>query len=317
MSLLIRKPGILTTIQDLGRRGSRRFGINPNGVMDTIAARAINIALGNDEYEAVLEMHFPAAEIEFTDDAFLAIGGADFAPELDGARISNWQTVKGQKDSILKFPEKINGNRAYLAVKGGFDIELWLDSKSTNLAAGVGGFSGRALVAGDKIACTKSRDGSSISIGRSLLPRYSRFPTLRIIPGGEFDLLSAVSERFLLNEMFTLTKDSNRMGFRLEGKPIHLLHNKELVSSTTAFGTIQLLPDGQMVMLMADHQTSGGYPRIGNVISADLPIAAQLGPNDRVAFKFVDIHEAEEIQIKLEHELTLFKVACRLKQPQN
>ena len=172
-------------------------------------------------------------------------------------------------------------------------------------------------MAGDKIEYANSEDGSSIWIGRSLLPRYSRFPTLRIIHGGEFELLSGISERTLLSEMFTLTKDSNRQGYRLEGTPIHLLHNKELVSSATAFGTIQLLPDGQMVMLMADHQTTGGYPRIGHVISADLPIAAQLGPNDRVAFKLVDVGEAEEIQIKLEHELTLFKVACRLKQPQN
>jgi antagonist of KipI len=117
--------------------------------------------------------------------------------------------------------------------------------------------------------------------------------------------------------MFTLTKDSNRMGYRLEGKPLHLLYEKELVSSAAAFGTIQLLPDGQMVMLMSDHQTSGGYPRIGNVISADLPIAAQLGPNDRVAFRVVDIGEAEEILTRREHDLTLFKVACRLRQHQN
>jgi len=317
MSLLIRKPGILTTIQDLGRSGSRRFGINPNGVMDAVAARTINIALGNDENEAVLEMHFPAAEIEFTHDTFFAIGGAEFAAELDGRAISNWQTLTGQKGGILKFREKINGNRTYLAVKGGFDLDPWLDSKSTNLAAGVGGFSGRALLAGDKFLCSSSQGGSSIWIARSLLPRYSRFPTLRIVPGGEFELLSAISERSLLNEMFAVTRDSNRMGYRLAGNAIHLLHNKEVVSSATAFGTIQLLPDGQMVILMADHQTSGGYPRIGNVISADLPVAAQLGPNDRIGFKLVDIGEAEEIRMKREHELTLLKVACRLREHQN
>jgi len=202
-------------------------------------------------------------------------------------------------------------------LKGGFDLDPWLDSKSTNLAAGVGGFSGRALLAGDKFLCSSSQGGASIWIGRSLLPRYSRFPTLRIVPGGEFELLSAISELSLLNEMFAVTRDSNRMGYRLEGNAIHLLHNKEVVSSATAFGTIQLLPDGQMVILMADHQTSGGYPRIGNVISADLPVAAQLGPNDRIGFKLVDIGEAEEIRMKQEHELTLLKVACRLREHQN
>ena len=308
---------MLTTIQDLGRTGSRRFGINPNGVMDTLAARAINIALGNEENDAVLEMHFPAAEIEFVEETFVAISGADFGAELDGIPVSNWQTTNVGKSSVLKFRKKELGNRAYLAVKGGFKTDEWLGSRSTSLAAGVGGISGRALNAGDKLECDSSGAGHSISIGRSLIPRYSRFPTLRIVPGGEFELLSALSERVFLNEMFTLTKDSNRMGFRLEGEPLHLLHEKQLISSATAFGTVQLLPDGQIVILMADHQTSGGYPRLGNVISADLPIAAQLGPGDRVGFNLVSVGEAEEIRIKLEHELALFKVACRLKQHQN
>ena len=308
---------MLTTIQDLGRTGSRRFGINPNGVMDTLAARAINIALGNHENDAVLEMHFPAAEIEFTEETFLAISGADFGAELDGTSISNWQTTNAGKSSVLKFRKKVLGNRAYLAVKGGFKTDEWLGSRSTNLAAGVGGISGRAVNAGDKLECDSSGAGDPISIGRSMIPRYSRFPTLRIVPGGEIELLSAVSERVLFNEMFTLTKYSDRMGYRFEGEPVHLLYEKELLSSATAFGTVQLLPDGQIVILMADHQTSGGYPRLGNVISADLPIAAQLGPGDRVGFKLVSIDEAEEIRIKLEHELALFKVACRLRQQLN
>jgi antagonist of KipI len=317
MSLVIRKPGILTTVQDLGRFGSRRLGINPNGAMDAVAVRTINIALGNDETEAVLEMHYPAAEVEFTKETTFAISGADFAAEIDDKPISNWRTSNAAKGSILRFPEKISGNRAYLAVKGGFDIDPWLESTSTNLLAGTGGLDGRKLVAGDVLEYTNSVSGSTISIGRSLMPRYSRFPTLRIVPGGEFEDLSAISERTLLNEMFTLTKDSNRMGFRLEGDPIHLLHEKELVSSPTAFGTIQLLPDGQMVILMADHQTSGGYPRIGHVISADLPIAGQLGPGDRVGFKLVSVVEAEALLVEFSHELTLFKVACRLKHHQN
>jgi antagonist of KipI len=317
MSVLIRKPGILTTVQDLGRTGARRLGINPNGAMDTVAARAINIALGNDENSSVLEMHFPAVEIEFTQDTSFAISGADFGAELNGKSISNWQAAYAGKGSVLKFHQKFNGNRAYLAVKGGFKIDEWQGSTSTNIAAGVGGISGRALIAGDTIECESLQDLNSIFIGRSLIPRYSRFPTLRIVAGGEFKLLSAVSERILLNEMFTLTKDSNRMGYRLDGEQIHLLHEKELISSATSFGTVQLLPDGQMVILMADHQTSGGYPRVGNIISADLPIAAQLGPGDRIGFKIVSVGEAEEIAMKLEHELTLFKVACRLRQQQN
>jgi len=316
MSLLIRKPGILTTVQDLGRIGSRRLGINPNGVMDPVAVRVINIALGNNENAPVLEMHFPAAEVEFTENTNFAIGGADFRAEIDGRPVSNWRSSIAEKGSVLKFREKVNGNRAYLAVNAGVAANNWLNSASTNLPAHVGGVSGRALVSDDLIKTEPGSPENSISIGRSLIPRYSRFPTIRIVPSGEFELLSAVSERTLLDEMFTLTKDSNRMGYRLEGKPLHLLHEKNLVSSATTFGTIQLLPDGQMVILMADHQTTGGYPRLGNVITADLPIAGQLGPGDRVGFKIVSVAEAEEIQMQLDHELTLFKVACRLKQQQ-
>jgi len=314
MGILIRKPGILTTVQDLGRTGFRRFGINPNGVMDTAAARTINIALGNDENAAVLEMHFPAPEIEFHNHTTFALGGADFGAEVDGKAISNWRTVDAKKGAVLRFRSKVSGNRAYLAVKGGFDVDGWLGSKSTNLVAGVGGVSGRALAAGDVLECEGSKGESNISIGRSLIPRYSRFPTLRIVAGAEFALLTAIIERSLLSEMFDLTKDSNRMGFRLSGEPLHLLHYIELVSSGTAFGTIQLLPDGQMIILMADHQTSGGYPRVGNVISADLPVAAQLGPNDRVAFKLVSVADAQEIQMEFERELAVFKVGCRFRQ---
>lgn len=312
MSLIIRKPGILTTVQDLGRLGSRRLGVNPNGAMDLAAVSAINIALSNDDNAAVLEMHFPAPEIEFKHDTAFCIGGADFTAQIDGRTIENWCTASARKGQVLKFPTKVSGNRAYLAVAGGFQIENWCDSASTNILAGVGGHQGRTLVAGDTLECDESRSKRTMTIGRSLIPKYSRFPTLRVVQSGEYDLLTALSERVFQNEMFSLTNDSNRMGFRLKGEPLHLLHSKELVSSATSFGTIQLLPDGQMIVLMADHQTAGGYPRIANIISADLPIAGQLGPGDRVSFKVVTPREADDEHLRYERDLRFFKVGCNL-----
>jgi len=312
MSLLIRKPGMLSTVQDLGRVGSRRLGINPNGVMDTTAARLINIALGNEENAAVIEMHFPAAEIEFEDDTLIALGGADLGAMLDNVSIPLWQTMFASKGGVLKFKGKVSGNRCYLAVKNGFSIDSWLGSASTNLVAGVGGFEGRKLSVGDRVACATTSEIKKIKIGRSLFPRYSRFPTVRIVAGSELPLLTAVSERAFLSRPFEITTDSNRMGFRLKGEPLQLLQTKEMLSSAVDFGTIQLLPDGQMIVLMTDHQTTGGYPRIGHVIKHDLPLVAQLGAKDTVSFHLISVEQAEAITMEFERELALCKMGIRL-----
>jgi antagonist of KipI len=312
MSLLIRKPGILTTVQDLGRFGARRLGVNTNGPMDAASVRAINLALGNVEHAAVLEMNFPAPEIEFDRDTAFCIGGADLGVTLDGRSIENHCTANATTGQILRFTKRESGNRAYLTVRGGLQTDKWLDSSSTNILAGVGGLCGRALIAGDIVECGSSTIGPQIRIGRSLIPSYSRFPTLRVISSGEYELLTALSEHSLQNETFVLTNDSNRMGFRLKGKPLHFLHSVELLTSAASFGTVQLLPDGQMIVLMADHQTAGGYPRIANIISADLPIAGQLGPGDRVSFKVVSNTVAEEAGLRFERDLRFFKVGLSL-----
>ncbi|HKX82590.1 MAG TPA: hypothetical protein VJL58_00090, partial [Pyrinomonadaceae bacterium] len=158
MTLNIRKPGLLTTVQDLGRFGFRRLGINPNGVMDITAARTINILLGNDENAPVLEMHFPASEFEFEEECFFAIGGADFDAELDDSPIANWSVHSASQGAVLRFTKPVLGNRAYISVRDGFDVEDWLGSSSTNLTAGFGGFGGRQLKKGDRIPVSPSSD---------------------------------------------------------------------------------------------------------------------------------------------------------------
>ena len=315
MSILIKKGGLLTTVQDLGRNRFRRFGINPSGVMDEAAARLVNILLSNDENEAVLEMHFPAPQIEFEENAIVAIGGGDFTPQVDDITVNNWRPFYAKKGSVLKFTGKTLGNRAYLAVRGGFKADEWLGSRSTNLTAAMGGHEGRKLNTGDRLdfkkSCGKVLGFKPGRVSGSLIPLYSRFPTVRVIPGAEFEQLTSKSSDLLVHQDFVISNNSNRMGFRLTGDPLQLVKPREFISAAVDFGTIQLLPDSQLIVLMADHQTAGGYPRIGHVISRDLPLIAQLGASDKVAFHLTDLKHAEDLQLDFEKELSFFRIGCK------
>ena len=312
MSIEILKSGILNTFQDLGRNNFRRFGINPSGAMDGHAARLINILLGGDEAEAVLEMHFPAPVLEFEKDALIALGGADFSAKLNAKPIENWRPIFANKGDHLSFPERKSGARIYLAVAGGFETEKWLNSASANLRAGIG----KALKQGDKISFKqRTKDEgqrTNFKISNSLTPRYSNFPTVRVTAGAEFDALTAVHAETFLKNSFTITLNSDRMGFRLNGAPLYLLEEARLVSSAVNFGTIQLLPDGQMIILMADHQTTGGYPRLAHIGEIDLPLVAQLNANDKVHFKLISVAEAEDLILEREKNLNLLKTAVKL-----
>ena len=313
MSVLINKPGILTTIQDLGRTGRRALGINPGGVMDRAAAILINTLLGNQENDAVLELHFPAGEFQFEEECSFALGGGDFGSTLNGIGIPNWKVITASKGDILRFTAPRSGTRCYLAFAGGIAAPDWLGSKSTNLTAVAGGFRGRKLEKGDRIEFADPRTVPTRGLGPSLIPRYSRFPTVRVIAGAEFDLLTAKSEQDLMGGGFTLTNNVDRMGYRLEGPQLHLLHGKEMVSAAVTFGTVQLLPDGQLIVLMADHQTSGGYPRLATVIDVDLPLLAQLSPGDGVGFHLVTIDEAEDAKLQFEREVALLRTGLDLR----
>lgn len=314
MTLRFEKAGLMTTVQDLGRAGFARYGVNRNGVMDAAAARLINILLCNHENAAVIEMHYPAPQIVFEQDGTFAIGGADFGALLNGKRVANWTPFSARRGDVLSFEKKILGNRAYLAAGGGFKTTRWLGSSSTNVIAGLGGNNGKKIAAGDTIEYGGriAAVPTSAAVSFSLIPYYSRFVTARVIAGGEYELLSSESRQMLIDRDFVVTPRSDRMGFRLAGDPIELAGRHEFISSAVSFGTIQVLPDGQLIVLMADHQTAGGYPRIAHIISRDLPVVAQLGPNDKLAFHLVTIAEAEALAAGFERELQMFRVGCRL-----
>jgi len=317
MSILFQKAGLLSTVQDLGRMGFRRLGINSNGAMDARAARLINVLLGNDETEAILEMHFPAPRILFEEAAIISLGGADFGAKINDESIENWRPYFVDKNQTLNFTKKFAGNRAYLSTKNGFAIEKWLGSASTNLVAETGGFRGRSLQKGDRLSFnSKFKIQNSkfpYKISKSLIPRYSSFPTIRVVAGAEHTKLTEESKEIFESAIYAVGLSSNRMGFRLSGEKLNLNRKFEMVSAAVAFGTIQLLPDGQMIILMADHQTSGGYPRIAHVASVDLPILAQLGANDKVNFQLISLPEAEDLMLEFERDLNLLRIGVNSK----
>lgn len=272
--------------------------------MDRTALRLINILLGNAEEANVLEMHFPAGEIRFEKDTTFALGGADFAAELNGTPISNWYRVQARSGDILQFTGVVRGTRTYLACGGGIECERTLGEATKRFKGGV------RL---DVKNISSPRGSVGAEIASSMVPHYLRFPTVRVVAGPEFESLTGVSEASFFREQFTVCNDSDRMGFRLDGRPLYRMDEFELVSAGVTFGTIQVLPNGQMIVLMADHQTSGGYPRIAQVIAHDLPLLAQLGPGDKVAFHRIEIAEAERIAIQFERDLALLQAAVSLR----
>lgn len=313
---------MLDTIQDAGRFGYQQTGINPTGVMDKHAATIANILVGNDPGEAVIEIHFPAPSIFFDQPAMIAFGGADFDANINGKPIPVEQPVIVNKNTTIQFNSLKKKSRCYLAVRGGMQIPEWLNSYSTNLKAEAGGFSGRKLLK-DDIINLKTKPGNyklTDPEDFKILPwkanddfRIDSTLEFMVVKGSEWDWLDKASQEKFLKNPFFISPNSDRMGYRLASEPLHPAINTELVSSAVSFGTIQLLPDGQLIILMADHQTTGGYPRLGNVISVHLPLLAQMKVGDKIYFNFTDHHTAEDLILKRHQHLMQLEIACKLR----
>jgi antagonist of KipI len=287
ISIAIKKQGVMDTLQDRGRYGYQHLGIPPGGAMDRLAFRLTNALVGNAEETAALEMHFPAPEIEIAATQLLALGGADFGAELNGIRLPLFQPLLIKAGSLIRFTRKISGSRLYLAVQGGWITDNWLGSESTLLVAGKGGMSGRALRKGD-------------ILNRKEISLYQE---------------SGTTDRFemLPWQAFRILPESNRMGYRLSGPELFPKKQETMLSSGVTRGSIQLLPDRQLILLMADHQTTGGYPVVGHVCRADLPRLAQLSPGASVSFRLVEQQEAEALYIRHENHLQQLTNACNFR----
>jgi antagonist of KipI len=304
MSLKILKAGLLDTIQDKGRYGYQHLGVNPGGAMDLTAMQTANLLVGNEMNESTLELFYPAAEILFEKNAFITVAGGNFSPTINGDGIKMGRPVMVTKNSVIQFPKKKKGQCCYLAVHGGFKIPSWLNSCSTNLKANAGGYAGRKLKKEDRIEFNidfknellSNSDMIKLPWRAAPLPDMSHEKEVFIIPGNEFDDLPDESKKAFINKEFKVAILSDRMGYRLEGENLITTARQELVSTAMNFGTIQLLPNGQLIILMADSQTTGGYPRIAHVISAHLSKISQKQPGDMIRFTIVDQSKAEDLR---------------------
>jgi len=320
MSLLITRTGLLDTIQDAGRYGYQHLGINAGGVMDSIAMRVANLLTGNDPSEAVIEMYFPAAEIVFESTVLIALAGADFSATINGEEVPTLHPVMIREGATLRFGKQQKGASIYLSVQGGFVADQWLNSYSTQLKVKAGGYHGRALQKNDRIEL-KQKPEYDFSDGDhffEILPWQAKttdFYTgaISFIAGNEYDGLTDTSKNQLTTESYTISRESDRMGYRMQGDALQLIESKEMISTAVTRGTIQLLPNGQLIILMADHQTSGGYPRIGHVISADIPTLAQKRPGEKISLPQVSIVDAEDILFKQEMNLRQLQNACNFR----
>jgi antagonist of KipI len=249
----------------------------------------------------------------------IAISGANFSANVNGEEIPCLHPVLVSKYSILQFHWLQTGARAYLAVNGGFDVPKWLDSYSTNLKAFEGGYKGRAFQKDDEIGIRPIEGFFSLlekkefyvfpwmaDIGRS----YVIDEEIMVLPGREWTQLADESKKKIFQQSFAIASQSDRMGYRLKSEPLSMLNNEEVISSAVSFGTIQLLPDGQLIILMADHQTTGGYPRVAHVITAHLSKLAQMRPGEKINFRMTDIETAEKLLIKQQQHLLQLQNAC-------
>ena len=272
-TLRVVHPGILTTIQDAGRPNAVASGVQPGGAMDFFALAAANLIVGNDRGAAVLECTLTGPRLVAERDCVIAITGGDLGPSTP-----MWTAVTLARGEQLSFSGRRRGARAYIAIDGGVIGDRWLGSMSTNLMCVRGGMHGRALALGDVISTggLQYPAEAGFALREELRPDYSHH-TLRVVPGPHFARLT----KPFFGERFTVNPDSNRMGYRLDGPTLEA-PGEELLSFPVVAGVIQLPSGGGPILLMADHQTAGGYPVIATVTSASMPVAAQLAPGDEL-----------------------------------
>lgn len=279
----VMRPGLLTTVQDRGRSGSAHLGVGCCGALDRPALHVANLLVGNPPDQAGLEFTVQGPVLRFTAPRWIAVTGALFDIRLNGAPLPGWRSVLVQANDILELGAARLGMRGYLAVRGGFAVASALASRSTDLTVGFGGWHGRALQCGDVLSI-----GSLAGRWGALAVRAPTWrATSRILVGPEFGGLTADAQWLLGAATWRVGAQSNRMGYRLAGPPLRLRQAMELPSHGVHPGVVQLPMDGQPIVLLADAQTTGGYPRIASVIQADLWLLAQAPLGARLRFVVV------------------------------
>jgi KipI family sensor histidine kinase inhibitor len=307
-SVTVIEPGIFSTIQDGGRWGHQASGVPVAGAMDWVAYRTANAIVGNEPGSAAIEATLVGPKLRFDQRTTFAVAGADFAATLDGARVPHCAAVAAPSGGVLRFGSPQSGARAYVAVDGGIDVPRVLGSRATHLLSRMGGAHGRTLLLGDRLGL--GAEGAP-QRRRKPIPEATAYgreggARLRVIPGPQSEHFPGDAIDMLQRTRFTVSPKSNRMGYRLQGDPIACLRQGEMISDAAFTGAIQVPPSGEPILLMADRQTTGGYPQIAVVITADIPVAAQLAPGHWVEFRVCSRAEAISALVAQEARLLAF-----------
>jgi biotin-dependent carboxylase-like uncharacterized protein len=306
MAIKVLKPGLATTVQDLGRPGYYHIGIPLSGGMDRHALAAANLLVGNPEGAAVLEAVFMGPELEFTDDATVAVAGAELPPKLNGAPRETWSSFKVKRGQILSFDFLKQGARAYIAVSGGIDVPSVLGSRSTYALGALGGFKGRKLEAGDELPV--GSDAISVREGRTVAKDLRGLPgamptELRVMPGLYWHRITDAAGDGFFADTWKVAPEADRIGYRFKGgKPLHFVPREppfgagsdpsNITDACYPYGSIQVPGGTEPIVLHRDAVSGGGYFMVGTVISADMDLIGQLQPNTQVRFVKVEMEEA-------------------------
>jgi len=312
------KPGLLTTVQDLGRPGYQRFGVVVGGALDPFAARVVNLIVGNDDNAAVLELAQTGPELRFEREALIAWNGGDFAATLGGQPLPRDRAVRVAAGEIVDFGVARSGLRAWVAIAGGIDVPLVMGSRTTYRRAGLGGHQGRPLLAGDELktfapgdraiallaALTATGKRATMwTVRPETLGKPAAAGVVRAMRGPEWDWFSEDAQRDFFSAEWQTTKEADRMGVRLQGPGLVLVKPREMISAAVNTGVVQVPPSGHPIVLLPSRQSVGGYPRIAAVAAVDLRCFTQLRPGDKVRFQEITLGAAHGLYLGRERDL--------------
>jgi antagonist of KipI len=304
-TIRVEAPGLFTTVQDLGREGFGAMGVSPAGAADAIALRVGNRLLGNSQDASGLEMTLLGGTFVFPEGAVVALAGSDFGASLGENWVEMWTSFEVKPGQALRIGPSRDGARCYLCVRGGISVSMFLGSASTHVLSGLGGFEGRALRKGDVLKIGNPDDEYLPSrrgrVGEPVLDRLRRRTLLRVTPGPQGGWFSDAARRSFYESSYRVTEESNRMGLRLAGSPLAVEGGHgEMITEGVSLGAIQVPENGLPIILFVDQQTTGGYPKIANVIAADMASVGQLRPRDEVRFEEVGWEAARSLLIEQE-----------------
>lgn len=284
----VQAPGLLTTVQDLGREGFGPMGVSPSGAADSVSLRIGNRLVGNAERAAGLEMTLLGGTFTFPEGAILALTGSDFGATLDDAPVNPWTSVEVRRGQTLRVGSTRSGARCYLCIRGGIDVTPFLGSASTHLLSGLGGYEGRALRKGDVLRIGETNGTyRRRTVAAKTLKELSPRKVLRVTPGPQSDWFPESSQQVFYESAYRVAEESNRMGLRLEGAALREGAHGEMISEGVSLGAVQIAAGGLPIILFVEQQTTGGYAKIANVISADFSSLGQLRPRDEIRFERV------------------------------